>query len=53
MNGGSAVGAAAVVVIRGMSRRWRRQDDGDDDVSVPYGPEAPLEAAVPEIAPSP
>jgi cytochrome d ubiquinol oxidase subunit I len=46
----TAVGGAAIVVLRGMTRRWRRQDEGDDDVSVPYGPDAPLEAAVPEIA---
>jgi cytochrome d ubiquinol oxidase subunit I len=48
----AAVGTAAIVVIRGMTQRWRRQDRGDDDVSVPYGPEAPLESAVPEITPS-
>jgi cytochrome d ubiquinol oxidase subunit I len=48
----AAVGTAAILVIRGMTQRWRRQDRGDDDVSVPYGPEAPLESAVPEITPS-
>ncbi|MFF0464563.1 cytochrome ubiquinol oxidase subunit I [Streptomyces mexicanus] len=32
----AAVGSAALWVLRSMTRRWRRQ--GDDTVSVPYGP---------------
>ncbi len=49
----AAVGTAAVVVIRGMTRRWRRVDGERFDV--PYGPDVgeTLEEAVPEIAPSP
>lgn len=35
----AAVGTAAVLVLRGMARRWRAQDD--DDVEVPYGPRGP------------
>ncbi len=48
----AAVGTAAVVVIRNMTRRWRRADAEAFDV--PYGPDevGPLEAAVPEITPS-
>ncbi|MFH9090923.1 MULTISPECIES: cytochrome ubiquinol oxidase subunit I [unclassified Streptomyces] len=34
-----AVGAAALWVLRSMTRRWRQQ--GDEAVSVPYGPEHP------------
>jgi cytochrome d ubiquinol oxidase subunit I len=43
----ASVGTAAVIVLRGMTRRWRRADH--EDFAVPYGPGAPLEAAVPEI----
>lgn len=32
-----AIGTAALWVLRSMTRRWRRQ--GDEAVSVPYGPE--------------
>jgi len=35
------LGITAVLVLRGMSRRYRRPDDGpgpDDDADVPYGP---------------
>ena len=32
-----ALGAALVVTLRSMSRRWR---DGEEDVEVPYGPDA-------------
>ncbi|ALO99287.1 Putative cytochrome d ubiquinol oxidase subunit I [Streptomyces hygroscopicus subsp. limoneus] len=34
-----AVGTAALWVLRSMTRRWRQQ--GDEAVSVPYGPERP------------
>jgi cytochrome d ubiquinol oxidase subunit I len=37
----TAVGTAAVRVIRGMTRRWR--GDGPERFDVPYGPEAPLD----------
>ncbi|MBV8951889.1 MAG: cytochrome ubiquinol oxidase subunit I, partial [Actinobacteria bacterium] len=49
----AAVGTAAVLVIRGMTRRWRRAQDETFDV--PYGPDSgtTLEEAVPEIAPAP
>jgi len=43
-----AVGIGTVFVLRSMRRRWRT---ADDDVPVPYGPELPLEKAVPEIRP--
>jgi cytochrome d ubiquinol oxidase subunit I len=39
----AALGTATVVVLRAMSRRWRRQDAADD--SVPYGPRPALEPA--------
>jgi len=32
----TALGAGTVIVLRAMSRRWRRQDEADD--AVPYGP---------------
>jgi cytochrome d ubiquinol oxidase subunit I len=40
----TAVGIATVVVLRSMRRRWA----AGEDPGVPYGPEAPLEAALPE-----
>jgi cytochrome d ubiquinol oxidase subunit I len=40
----TAVGAATVLVLREMRRRWH----AGEDLAVPYGPEAPLEAALPE-----
>jgi cytochrome d ubiquinol oxidase subunit I len=40
----TAVGIATVLVLRSMRRRWAAGEDPD----VPYGPEAPLEAALPE-----
>ncbi|BBX61380.1 cytochrome ubiquinol oxidase subunit I [Mycobacterium saskatchewanense] len=33
----AAVGTAAVAVLRSMARRWQR--DGDEGITVPYGPE--------------
>jgi cytochrome d ubiquinol oxidase subunit I len=40
----AVVGTATVVVLRSMGRRWR----AGEDLGVPYGPEAPLERALPE-----
>ncbi|MDQ1505269.1 MAG: cytochrome bd ubiquinol oxidase subunit [Actinomycetota bacterium] len=40
----TAVGIATVLVLRSMRRRWA----AGEDPGVPYGPEAPLEAALPE-----
>jgi cytochrome bd ubiquinol oxidase subunit I len=42
----AGVGVATVYVLRAMSRRWRGLED---DVSVPYGPDVPLEKSVPEV----
>ena len=39
-----ALGAALVLVLRAMSRRWRAQSDREDEV--PYGPEPAPELAV-------
>jgi cytochrome d ubiquinol oxidase subunit I len=44
----AAVGTAAVLVLRGMARRWRAQDD--DDVEVPYGPRGARTLAQPEAS---
>jgi cytochrome d ubiquinol oxidase subunit I len=40
----SGVGTATILVLRSMRRRWA----AGEDLGVPYGPEAPLEAALPE-----
>jgi cytochrome d ubiquinol oxidase subunit I len=40
----TGVGGATVYVLRSMRRRWA----ASEDLGVPYGPEAPLEAALPE-----
>src|SRR4051812_11046073 len=40
----TAVGTATVLVLRSMRRRWA----AGEDIGVPYGPEAPLDAALPE-----
>jgi cytochrome d ubiquinol oxidase subunit I len=40
----TGVGGATVYVLRSMRRRWA----AGEDLGVPYGPEAPLEAALPE-----
>jgi cytochrome d ubiquinol oxidase subunit I len=40
----TAVGVATVLVLRSMHRRW----SGGEEFDVPYGPEAPLESALPE-----
>ena len=47
----TAVGVGAVLVLRAMRRRWAALTSGDD-VDVPYGPEQPLEKAVPAMPPS-
>jgi cytochrome d ubiquinol oxidase subunit I len=39
-----ALGAGTVVVLRGMSRRWREADVPDTDV--PYGPRPPAPEVV-------
>jgi cytochrome bd ubiquinol oxidase subunit I len=44
----AAVGVGTVLVLRAMRRRWRVLTDGDD-VEVPYGPEQPLEKAIPPM----
>jgi len=36
----AVVGTVAVVVLRGMAKRWREGDGSDDDGEVPYGPPA-------------
>ena len=46
----AAVGTAAVLVLRGMARRWRAQDD--DDVEVPYGPRGARTLSPPEASTS-
>jgi len=43
----AAVGVGTVLVLRAMRRRWRALDA--DAVDVPYGPEQPLEKAVPPM----
>nr|WP_198664041.1 cytochrome ubiquinol oxidase subunit I [Jiangella endophytica] len=40
----TALGVTTVLVLRGMSRRWRR-GDGFTDEGTPYGPRAPAEPA--------
>jgi cytochrome d ubiquinol oxidase subunit I len=42
-----AVASAALLVLRAMHRAWQ---GGDGIMDVPYGPDQPLEASVPEIA---
>jgi cytochrome d ubiquinol oxidase subunit I len=45
-----ALGVTLVVTLRAMSRRWRREDDHEDEV--PYGPDTePPPAAVAEGSP--
>jgi cytochrome d ubiquinol oxidase subunit I len=41
----AAVGTVAVVVLRGMAKRWREGDGADDDGEVPYGPPAATRGA--------
>jgi len=36
-----ALGAAAILVLRGMARRWREQGEGSE-AETPYGPSAPV-----------
>ena len=45
----TAVGVATVVVLRAMQRRWDAAGHDEGVVDVPYGPAAPLEAAVAEM----
>jgi cytochrome d ubiquinol oxidase subunit I len=40
----TALGTATVLVLRSMRSRWA----AGEDIGVPYGPEAPLDAALPE-----
>jgi cytochrome d ubiquinol oxidase subunit I len=40
----AVVGTVAVMVLRGMAKRWREGDGSDDDGEVPYGPPAAMEA---------
>ena len=35
-----ALGAALIITLRAMSERWRRE--GEQEIDVPYGPEAGL-----------
>lgn len=44
-----AVGTAAVLVLRSMTRRWREQDD---EPEVPYGPRPDLDERTSELAPT-
>jgi cytochrome bd ubiquinol oxidase subunit I len=44
------VGIGTVYVLLAMLRRWRALEG--KDVSVPYGPEAPLESSVPKVPPA-
>jgi len=37
----AALGTAAILVLRGMARRWREQGEGGES-ETPYGPSAPL-----------
>ncbi len=41
----TALGTIAILVLRGMSRRWREQDEAEGEV--PYGPPAELPGASP------
>jgi hypothetical protein len=43
------LGAALVITLRAMARRWRADDEQDSDV--PYGPSPPVPSAVPSEAP--
>jgi cytochrome d ubiquinol oxidase subunit I len=44
------VGVTTILVLRGMSRRWREQGSRDDDESdVPYGPSSPPPATPVEV----
>jgi cytochrome d ubiquinol oxidase subunit I len=36
----AVLGVTTVLVLRGMSRRWR-EEPGPDDTDVPYGPNDP------------
>ena len=40
----AGVGTAAILVLRGMSRRFRETSEGVADHEVPYGPDAPITA---------
>jgi cytochrome d ubiquinol oxidase subunit I len=44
----AALGTGTVLVLRAMSRRWRRQDEADE--AVPYGPRPAAEPAGPSPA---
>jgi cytochrome d ubiquinol oxidase subunit I len=44
----TAVGTATILVLRSLRRRWA----AGEEPGVPYGPDAPLEAALPETVPS-
>jgi cytochrome d ubiquinol oxidase subunit I len=39
------VGVTTVLVLRGMSRRWREAGGDLDETDVPYGPRGPVEPA--------
>ena len=41
------VGVTTVLVLRGMSRRWREAGGRIDETDVPYGPRGPVETRVP------
>jgi cytochrome d ubiquinol oxidase subunit I len=45
----AGIGTATVLVLRSMRNRWRLSGE---DLAVPYGPDAPLEEAVPEKVPT-
>lgn len=38
----AVVGVTTILVLRGMSRRWREAHDGGDESDVPYGPSQPV-----------
>jgi cytochrome d ubiquinol oxidase subunit I len=40
----AVVGVTTILVLRGMSRRWRESGGDVDDTDVPYGPRAPVDA---------
>ena len=42
----AALGTAAILVLRGMARRWREQGEGGEE-ETPYGPPAALEEGAP------
>ena len=42
----AVLGAALVVTLRAMARRWRAADEDDSDV--PYGPSPPVPSVLPE-----